>query len=128
MADRANITPRPRIALTLRAAASGAAQQAALDAWLDDPAERTTGSDEIRRIVIAQAAFSRLQAPPAVTVVRLAAGCVCCVGQLPLRVTLTRAVRQRPDAILLLLASHQHQSQVRQLLQTNAWSGALHLI
>jgi len=128
MTDRPNSAPRPRIALTLRVAASGAAQQAALDAWLDDPAERATRSDEIRRIVIAQAAFSDLQAPPAVTVVRLAAGCVCCVGQLPLRVTLTRAVRQRPDAILLLLADDQHQSQVRQMLQTNEWSGALYLV
>ncbi len=124
--QNASRTPRPLIALTLRVANGAAAQQATLDAWLDEPAERATRSDETRRVVIAQTAFSDLQAPLAVVVVRLAAGCVCCVGQLPLRVTLTRVIRQRPDAILLLLANEQHASEVRPLLQT--WSGALHLV
>lgn len=55
--------------------------------------------------------------PDNVEVVRLAAGCVCCIGQVALRVALVRALRtHRPDAVLLLLASADHLPRVRALL------------
>jgi hypothetical protein len=42
---------------------------------------------------------------------------VCCIGQVPLRVTLGRLVRaHRPDDMLLLLASAEHLPRVRALL------------
>jgi hypothetical protein len=90
--------------------AAPADQQAQLDAWL----ARRSGT---RRAVIAESGFAPLEAPEDVPLARLASGCVCCAGQVPLRVTLTRAVRaHRPDDILLLLASAQHLGRVRALL------------
>ena len=85
-------------------------QQSQLNAWL----AQTSGN---RRAVIAESGFAPLEAPEDVPLARLAPGCVCCVGQVPLRVTLTRTVRaHRPDDILLLLASAQHLVRVRALL------------
>jgi hypothetical protein len=47
----------------------------------------------------------------------MGAGCVCCMGQVPLRVGLTRMVRAlRPDVVLLVLASGEHLARVRALL------------
>jgi hypothetical protein len=85
-------------------------QQGPLDAWL----ARSRGT---RRAVIAECGFAPLEAPDDVPLARLAPGCVCCVGQVPLRVTVTRTVRAyRPDEILLLLASAEHLARVRALL------------
>ena len=84
--------------------------QRAVDAWL----AATSGS---RRAVLIEGAFSALDVPPGVPVTRLGAGCVCCMGQVPLRVGLTRMVRAlRPDVVLLVLASGEHLARVRALL------------
>lgn len=84
--------------------------QPAADVWL----AATSGS---RRAVLIEGAFSALDVPPGVPVTRLGAGCVCCMGQVPLRVGLTRMVRAlRPDAVLLVLASGEHLARVRALL------------
>ena len=94
---------------TIRVAAP-AGQQALLDEWLAAPSTA-------RRAVVAESGFAPLAAPAAVPLARLAPGCVCCVGQVPLRVTLTRVVRaHRPQDILLLLASAEHLPRVRALL------------
>ena len=87
-----------------------AGQQALLDEWLAQ-----AGGDG--RAIVAESGFVPLEAPPHVPLARLAPGCVCCVGQLPLRVTLARLVRaHRPQAILLLLASDDHLPRLRALL------------
>ncbi|HEU0203492.1 MAG TPA: hypothetical protein VFR86_24035, partial [Burkholderiaceae bacterium] len=86
--------PAP-IHFTLRVARGRAAQQGALDAWLDT---RHAGGDKRAAAVIAEGALLPLVAPPDVAVEPVAAGCVCCVGLLTLRVTLTRLVRRRRPA------------------------------
>jgi G3E family GTPase len=87
-----------------------AGQQACFDGWLDrHPAGRRT--------VVVENSFAALEGPEDVPVIRLAAGCVCCVGQVPLRVALVRAVRaHRPQDLLLLLATAEHLPRVRALL------------
>ena len=86
-------------------------QQAQLDGWLARPFNGT-------RVVVAESGLMPLAAPGDVPLARLAPGCVCCVGQVPLRVTLTRAVRaHRPDEVLLLLATADHLARVRALLE-----------
>jgi hypothetical protein len=96
-----------RVAIRVAAPAD---QQARLDEWL---AQATAAS----RAVVAESGFVPLVAPDEVPVARLAPGCVCCAGQLPLRVTLTRLVRaHRPAEILLLLASAEHLPRLRALL------------
>jgi CO dehydrogenase nickel-insertion accessory protein CooC1 len=84
--------------------------QPTVDAWLAE----TSG---VRRAILIEGAFSALDVPAGVPVTRLGAGCVCCMGQVPLRVGLTRLVRaQRPDVVLLVLASGEHLARVRALL------------
>lgn len=91
--------------------ASPADQQSQLDAWLARPSNG-------RRAVVAESGLMPLDAPDGVPLARLAAGCVCCVGQVPLRVTLTRTVRMhRPHEVLLLLATPDHLARVRALLE-----------
>ena len=91
--------------------AAPADQQARLDDWLAVPFNG-------RRAVVAETGVMPLQAPEDVPLARLAPGCVCCVGQVPLRVTVVRTVRaHRPDDLLLLLASAQHLPRVRALLE-----------
>jgi hypothetical protein len=87
------------------AVARGApAQQQALDVWLAD-----TGVDAGPRAVLVESVFTPLAVPAGVALERLAPGCVCCVGQVPLRVALTRLLRAvRPRRVLLLLASGEH--------------------
>ena len=90
--------------------ASPADQQAALNDWLAQPSNG-------KRAVIAESGFVPIDAPADVPLARLAPGCVCCVGQVPLRVTLTRTVRaERPDEVLLLLANAEHLPRLRALL------------
>lgn len=48
---------------------------------------------------------------------RIAPGCFCCIGNLALRVTLNRLLRQHPARLYLSVASDAHLPQLEQLLQ-----------
>ncbi len=52
-----------------------------------------------------------------VRLVRLAPGCVCCTGNLVLRVTLNRLLRQGPERLFIGVASSKHLDQLRSWLQ-----------
>jgi len=91
-------------------AVGGAHPQQAVEAWL-------ATSPPGRRAIVVEGAFSVLEVPADVPLTRLGAGCVCCLGQVPLRVALTRMVRSvRPDAVLLVLWHGDHLERVRALL------------
>lgn len=49
-------------------------------------------------------------------VVRIAPGCLCCVGSTILRVTLNRILRQRPARLFISLANGEHAGQLQQWL------------
>ncbi len=84
--------------------------QQAVETWL-------AARPESRRAVVVEGAFSVLDLQPEVPLTRLGAGCVCCLGQVPLRVGLIRMVRAvRPEAVLLVLANGDHLARVRALL------------
>ena len=51
--------------------------------------------------------------PPKVQIVRIAPGCLCCAGNLILRVTLNRILRRPPGHIFISLASAEHVGQLR---------------
>lgn len=54
---------------------------------------------------------------------QLSSQCVCCVGQLPLRVTLARILRmEKPLRIILELAHDEHLSEVQRLLAHGSFS------
>jgi hypothetical protein len=99
------------VQVTLQVARDAAVRQAALDAWLAvAPAPRA---------VIAEGALVSLAVPDDVDIVRLAAGCPCCLGLVPLRVALTRLLRSvRPRALLLLVADDAHLPRLRVLLDS----------
>jgi len=97
------------VQVTVRVARDAAGRQAALDAWL--------ASAPAPRAVIAEGALAALAAPDDVEVVRLAAGCPCCLGLVPLRVTLARLLRaRRPRALLLLVAGDTHLPRLHAML------------
>ena len=72
---------------------------------------------EGRSAVIVEGGHERLQAPAGVTLVQLAPACLCCVGELPLRVALARLLRQRPSAIWVEVSSLVHREQLVQRLE-----------
>ena len=81
-----------------------------VDAWLT---QHPTGV----RTIIVEGALAAIDAPDDVAITRLAGGCVCCLGQVPLRVALVRSVRAlHPEHVLLLLASGAHLDRIRALL------------
>ncbi len=103
--------------ITLAQARGAAAQQAAVDAWLQARDARSGAADRGQCVVIVEGPSFALQVPEAVAVQRLAAGCVCCVGQVPLRVALTRSARAmdatRPRAVLLVVSNDEHLPRLR---------------
>ena len=116
-----------RVVVTIQARRSAAAQQAALRDWLTTLADLSCQSRE-RPVtaVIAEGVFTALAAPAGVVIEQVAAGCVCCVGQIALRVTLTRVLRKhRPTQLLLLLASGEHIDRVRLMLQEDQFATVL---
>ena len=60
-------------------------------------------------------------------VVRLAAGCTCCTGNLTMRVMLNRALKEKPDIVFLSLANSAHLTAVRDFLQEDQYCGRLEL-
>lgn len=113
--------------VTIRAAVGQAAQQVALRDWLFTLADvRCDGND--RKAVIVEGAFAVPTAPAGVIVERIGAGCVCCIGQTVLSVTLTRLLRaHHPAQLLLLLTSDQHIDRVRRMLNEDRFANVLQL-
>lgn len=64
---------------------------------------------------------------PNLTQVRIAPGCLCCTGNLTLRVTLNRLLRQSPDEIYISLANDAHLKELQHFLSSPPYDGLLHL-
>jgi hypothetical protein len=58
----------------------------------------------------------RQQAGIQLSLVRIAPGCPCCIGNLAMRVTLNRLLRRAPSRLYIGLASSSHLEQVRAFL------------
>ena len=58
---------------------------------------------------------------------RVTSACLCCTGNLVLRVTLNRILRLRPDRLLIGVASADHLDQLRSWLQTPPYDQLLEL-
>lgn len=56
---------------------------------------------------------------------RIAPGCLCCAGQVIMRVTVNRLLRQRPRHLYIGLATTAHQDQLRTVLQGSPYAGWL---
>jgi hypothetical protein len=58
---------------------------------------------------------------------RIAPGCLCCAGNLVLRVTLNRMLRQRPERLFIGVARSEHLDQLRSWLQAEPYDQLLRL-
>lgn len=65
--------------------------------------------------------------PPQWTVMRIAPGCICCSGNLTVRVTLNRALRQHPDRLFIGVANPAHLPQIRLFLSQEPYDKWLSL-
>lgn len=67
------------------------------------------------------------QLPSWLTIVRIAPGCICCTGNLTMKVTLNRILRQHPERLYISLADSRHLPQIRQFLQQEPYDKLLGL-
>ncbi len=62
-------------------------------------------------------ALQELAASAVMKVIRVAPGCPCCTGNLTMRITLNRLLREKPALLFLSLADASHKAKVREFLQ-----------
>jgi G3E family GTPase len=65
--------------------------------------------------------------PEHILFARIAPGCLCCAGNLVLRVTLNRLLRQRPERLFIGVARSEHLDQLRSWLQAEPYDQLLRL-
>ena len=72
-------------------------------------------------------AASPLEPQPHLSVARIAGGCLCCAGNLVLRVTLNRLLRHPPERIYIGVGSSDHLDQLRSWLAGSPYDQLLEL-
>lgn len=104
-----------RVATTLVTGLNASTREEAIAALLGDvSSEQGWGAAVILEGVGVGA--TPLVAQPGLSVSRIAPGCLCCAGNLVLRVTLNRLLRQAPQRLFIGLASSEHLDQLRSWL------------
>jgi len=114
-----SLTPR-KAALTLVTGATPAAREAAIVARLaEGPPEGGHIAVLLEGLPDGRSALldSPLIDSAQLKVQRIAPGCLCCTGNLVLRVTLNRILRLQPDRLFIGLATTEHLDQLRSWLQ-----------
>ncbi|WP_334187969.1 GTPase [Noviherbaspirillum sp.] len=64
---------------------------------------------------------------PSVVIARVAPGCMCCTGNLTMRVTLNRILRKSPARLFIGLANAAHVEQIRLFLTQTPYDSFLEL-
>ncbi|WP_394780896.1 GTPase [Undibacterium sp.] len=64
---------------------------------------------------------------PTLNIQRIAPGCMCCIGNLAMRVTLNRVLRRKPGLLVISLASSEHLQNIREFLTQEPYNGLLQL-
>ncbi len=125
--------PARRTALTLVTGGSAAQREAAIAARLTQVAAdagRGAGPTHGVSAVLLEGLPSGqtlLSPSDSLPVHRIAPGCLCCTGNLVLRVTLNRILRLRPDRLFIGLAATDHLDQLRSWLQEPPYDQLLEL-
>jgi hypothetical protein len=119
----------PRVAVTLVTGATARAREAAIAASLQQfDAKQITPDTEAVILEGLADAQSQLAPSPSLLISRIAAGCLCCAGNLVLRVTLNRLLRQRPQRLFIGVARSEHLDQLRSWLQHAPYDQLLELL
>jgi hypothetical protein len=114
-----------RTVLTLVTGPGAAAREAAIAAHLSDLHEDCAQAIILEGLASGSSPLDDL--PSGQTVARIAPGCLCCTGNLVLRVTLNRLLRQRPRRIFIGVADSEHLDQLRSWLQSEPYDQLLTL-
>lgn len=72
-------------------------------------------------------AAGTLEAWPGLSLARIAPGCICCTGNLVLRVTLNRLLRASPQRLYIGLANAAHVDQLRSWLLSTPYDQLVEL-
>jgi hypothetical protein len=116
------------VATTLVTGSSAAAREQAILDRLQLSDSRQGGAKSAVILEGLAAGNSLLDTLPAhVLFARIAPGCLCCAGNLVLRVTLNRMLRQRPDRLFIGVARSEHLDQLRSWLQAEPYDQLLRL-
>lgn len=70
---------------------------------------------------------SPLDAASALRIARIAPGCLCCSGNMTMRVTLNRILRYRPQRLYISLATSEHLGSIRRFLTDTPYDELLQL-
>lgn len=113
----------PGLPATLVTGPSAAAREAAIGARLQ------AGQGGLVAVILEGLPDPRSLLTPSdsLEIHRIAPGCVCCTGNLVLRVTLNRVLRRRPAQLYIGLASTEHLDQLRSWLQQAPYDQLLEL-
>ncbi len=118
----------PKAQLHLIHGASYTEREAAIAASLSRLAGNGDGID--KNVVILEGLPNGqdiLQSTDLLHISRIAPGCFCCIGNLSLRVTLNRALRQKPANIYLGIASDAHLDKLLLILQDPTYTNLLEI-
>jgi len=110
------------VPVTLVTGPGAGAREAAIAALLDAVAPPSAGAAPtaaFSAVILEGLASGSTPIPDSssVRLVRLAPGCLCCSGNLVLRVTLNRLLRQGPERVFIGVANSEHLDQLRSWLQ-----------
>ena len=114
-----------RTVLTLVTGPAAAAREAAIAAHLSDLHEDGAQAIILEGLASGNSPLDDLL--PGQTLARIAPGCLCCTGNLVLRVTLNRLLRQRPRRIFIGVADSEHLDQLRSWLESEPYDQLLRL-
>ena len=109
-----------RVAATLVTGASAALREAAIAAQLHQNGASTA-------IILEGLPAGQPLLADAPLLARIAPGCLCCTGNLVLRVTLNRLLRQRPARLFIGVARDAHLDQLRSWLSAPPYDQLLEL-
>lgn len=118
------LTPRRPLPTTLVTGRRAADREQAIAAALAGP-DTTVIIEGLADPTSPLADAAMLPAPP--TIVRIAPGCLCCAGNLVLRVTLNRLLRRPPARLFISLADATHVGQLREFLSAPPYDSLLSL-
>ncbi|MEO0318152.1 MAG: hypothetical protein RL404_1829 [Pseudomonadota bacterium] len=115
--------------VTLVHGGSGDSREAAIAAKAAARASGSTGTSAaiLEGFAGGRGALQALADSSVMKVIRVAPGCICCTGNLTMRVTLNRVLREMPEQLYLALADASHMAKVREFLQEAQYRKILEL-
>jgi hypothetical protein len=107
---------------TLVTGATAAARETAIAAALDTNADTALILEGLPSGAAEAGIFTD---HPSLHIARIAPGCLCCTGNLTMRVTLNRILRRRPDHLYISLATDIHLEKIRAFLTQSPYDELL---